>query len=302
MNDDNSALSNFDPPTVLSPRIRGGWVGAVVTALFALIAIGIVAYAYANQSFIARLFGPPAVSLSEKFTEAPDGPTFDHSAFDALLTRHVNDAGFVDYKGLASDAGELDRYIASLAKAPIDRMGRNQRLALLINAYNAFTLRLILDHYPVKSIKDIPGDKRWDDRRWNIGGTVFSLNQIEHEQIRPNFKEPRIHFALVCAAIGCPPLRNEAYTADRLEDQLEAQAVYVHTHDRWFRYDAQHNKLMLTSLYNWYGGDFEQVAGSVTKYAARYSPVLQAALNAGESPKVEYLDYDWSLNSKENAR
>lgn len=276
-----------------------GHMRTIATAVFALALAGGTAYAYANRSLIAGLFGPPAVTLAEKYKDKPAGPAFDHSTFNALLKKHVNSAGLVDYKGLKKDADQLDKYIASLAKAPIDQMGRDQRLALLVNGYNAFTLRLILDHYPIKSIKDIPAEKRWDDKRWNIGGHVWSLNQIEQEQIRPNFKEPRIHFALVCAAVGCPPLRNEAYRADRLEEQLQAQAVYVHSHDRWFQFDPKTNTLKLTSLYNWYGGDFEQVAGSAVKYAARYSPALKKALDAGHTPKVQFLDYDWSLNSQE---
>jgi hypothetical protein len=96
-------------------------------------------------------------------------------------------------------------------------MGRNEKLALLINAYNAFTLKLIVERLPVQSILDIPAAERWDAVRWKVGGQVWSLKQIEHEQIRPKFTEPRVHFALVCAAVGCPPLRNEAYDASRLD-------------------------------------------------------------------------------------
>jgi uncharacterized membrane protein YdjX (TVP38/TMEM64 family) len=295
----DSSTSPDSPQAHRQTTAGQGLMGTIVTAVFALVLAGCTTYAYANRSLIAGLFGPPAVTLAETYKDKADGPTFDHSLFDALLKKYVNDVGLVDYKGLKKDAERLDKYIAALAKAPIDQMGRDQRLALLINGYNALTLRLILDHYPIKSIKDIPADKRWDDKRWNIGGHVWSLSQIEQEQIRPHFKEPRIHFALVCAAIGCPPLRSEAYTADRLQEQLQAQAVYVHAHDRWFQFDPKINTLRLTSLYNWYGGDFEQVAGSVVKYAARYSPALQNALDTGRTPKAQFLDYDWSLNSQE---
>ena len=150
----------------------------------------------------------------------------------------------------------------------------------------------------VASIKDIPARKRWDDVRWNVGGNLWSLNQIEHEQIRPKFSEPRIHFALVCAAVGCPPLRNEAYTGDRLEAQLEAQTRLVHRDGRWFRYDRDRNTVHLTKLYEWYGGDFKQAAGSVPRYVAAYSPQLKEAVDAGRPPNVRWLDYDWSLNEQ----
>jgi hypothetical protein len=102
--------------------------------------------------------------------------------------------------------------------------------------------------------------------------------------------------------VGCPPLRSEAYTADRLEEQLADQAEYVHRHDRWFRLDPDSGTIRLTSLYDWYGGDFEQVAGSVLAFAARYRPDLESMLDSGREPNVRWLDYDWSLNSQENSR
>ena len=174
-------------------------------------------------------------------------------------------------------------------------------LALLNNAYNAFTLRLILDHLDdgrLESIKDIPASKRWKARRWVVGGHTWSLDDIEQKQIRPHFREPRIHFALVCAAVGCPPLRNEAYRAQRLEEQLEDQARYVHGQDRWFRYDESAGVVHLTELYNWYDSDCEQVAGSVLAYAARYSPALKRDLDQGRKPSIRWLTYDWQLNKK----
>ncbi len=214
------------------------------------------------------------------------------------MNEYVDDAGYVDYAGLAERQSDLNGYLASLGSAPFDAMGRDEKLALLINAYNAFTLRLILDYYPLDSIRDIASGDRWDAERFKIAGTTYSLNQIEHEQIRPKFREPRIHFALVCAAVGCPKLRNEAFTGERLEEQLEDQTRYVHSHDRWFRFDAASNAVDLTQLYDWYGGDFKQEAGSVLQFASRYSPELKAALDAGAKPKVRWLDYDWSLNAR----
>lgn len=299
---ENTDMSDPSTTPEIAPSdkaARSPLLATLLTLAVALVLVGCTAYGYANRSRIAGLFGPPAVAMVETYAEKPDGPQFDHSGFDALLKRHVDGAGLVDYAAMRADPAALDGYIASLAKAPLADMGRNERLTLLINAYNAFTLRLILDHYPIKSIKDIPADQRWDARQWNIGGNVWSLSQIEHEQVRPHFKEPRIHFALVCAAIGCPPLRNEAYATDRLDEQLAAQAQYVHTHDGWFQFDANAGVVRLTSLYNWYAGDFEQAAGSVLQFAARYAPQLKKALDAGQKPTVEFLDYDWSLNAQE---
>lgn len=232
--------------------VRWPW-GSLVTAALAFLALGAAGWALANQGlirgYVERLSGmPPAVESKEKYKERPDGPKFDHSAFDELLRRHVDSAGWVDYRGLQKDAAQLDRYLKRLAEAPFEQLGRNEKLALLINAYNAFTLRLILDHYPLESIQDIPADKRWEDPRWQVGSHTWTLNDIEHEQIRPNFREPRIHFALVCAAVGCPPLRTEAYTGDQIDEQLAGQTEYVHSHARWFEFDAEQEIVRLTEL------------------------------------------------------
>jgi hypothetical protein len=229
---------------------------------------------------------------------APDRPRFDHAPFGALLEAHVDAGGRVDYAGLRRDAGRLDAYLRGLETAPLDELGPDERLALLINAYNACTLRLILDFYPVKSIMDIPAPKRWADRRWKVGGHEWSLDQIEHEQIRARFDEPRVHFALVCAAMGCPPLRREAYAGDRLDAQLEDQARRVHGSERWFRFDRDHDVVWLTKLYDWYAKDFERKSGSVTAYAAAYAPDLKRALQSGLRPEIRWIDYDWSLNDQ----
>lgn len=269
----------------------------ILTAAVILIALAAVAWVN-RDTLLVKLFGPPSVSLSEAYEEKPDGPKFDHSTLSALLSRYVDEHGWVDYDGLQGDAEQLDRYIESVAQAPFDELGRNEKLALLINAYNAFTLKLILEHYPVASIQDIPSSERWDDVRWKVGENRWSLTQIENEQIRPKFREPRIHFALVCAAVGCPPLRNEAYLAERLDEQLQEQSLYVHSHKTWLQFDREREVVRLTKLYLWYGGDFEQVADSVLEYAARFAPELQQYLKSGDqpAPRIEWLRYDWSLN------
>lgn len=294
------ASPNPAQPASAASAGAGFGVRRAALPIAALIVLATTIAAWTGQDAWRGLFGPPRVTLQEAYAQTADGSVFDHSRLDALLRKHVSAGGWVDYKGLAVDATELGEYIASLESAPFDQLGRDEKLALLINAYNAFTLRLILDHYLVESIKDIPDAKRWDAKRWKVAGNTWSLNQIEHEQIRPKFREPRVHFALVCAAIGCPPLRFEAYTGARLEEQLADQTRYVHTHGRWFACDAQRAVLRLTRLYDWYGDDFKQVAGSALEYAAGQSDVLRKALDAGKKPRIEWIDYDWRLNSREN--
>lgn len=248
--------------------------------------------------FVQGFFHPPEVEMKERYEPKPDGPVFDHSVFDQLLKSHVNSRGGVDYEAIRSKTPQLDAYIKSLSEAPYEELGRNEKLALLMNAYNAFTIRLILDFWPLGSIKDIPSSKRWDHKRWQVGPHTWSLSEIEHEQIRPNFIEPRIHFAVNCAAVGCPPLRMEAYSGSTLDSQLEDQAAYVHAHNRWLV--LKNGEVQLTKLYDWYEGDFEQTAGSILKYAAAYSPELKLRIEQGSPPKIEWLAYSWKLNTQKN--
>ncbi|MGI9012797.1 MAG: DUF547 domain-containing protein [Phycisphaerales bacterium] len=259
----------------------------------------------------ARLSGPPEVVLTEAYRDPPPSQardssvqaTFDHSAFDALLQAHVDADGWIDYAAIAREPEALDAYIASLGTADFDALDRDGKLALLINAYNAFTIRLILDHYnegSLQSIKDIPDEDRWDKVHWNVAGRTMSLNQIEHEEIRPNFKEPRIHFALVCAAVGCPPLRNAAFSSSALDVQLEEQTKYVHSRATWLRFASETNTVHATQLYDWYGSDFEQTAGSVLAFIGRYDADVARATAGREEPTLEFLQYVWSLNDISN--
>lgn len=278
-------------------------VGTLLLALAAMAFLALAVLAYTDPSAVVGLFGPPKVTMSEAYRPNPQGPGFDHSPYDSLLKQHVNGRGGVDYAGLMRDQGRLQDYLGSIGEAPFDELGRDGKLALLINAYNAFTLELILEHWQdgrLQSIRDIPSEQRWDDVRWKVGKQVWSLNQIEHEQIRPKFREPRVHWALVCAAVSCPPLRAEAYASERLDAQLEEQARYVHAHPRWFRWLLERGVVGLTQLYQWYGGDFEQTDGSLLEYASRYAPQLKSALQAGRKPRIEWLEYDWRLNTQEN--
>jgi len=275
-------------------------------AVVALLLVGTAVYARSNsgkiEQWLAEIFGPPKVVLKELYASVSSGPTFDHSLLNGLLKQNVDSNGWVDYIALRMSADPLDQYLKTVADAPLEVMSRNEKLALLINAYNAFTLKLVLDHYPIDSIMDIPDAERWDSVRWTIGNHQWSLNQIEHEQIRPHFFEPRIHFALVCAAIGCPPLRNEAYDANRLDDQLEQQTQYVHRHETWFSFDAATHEVALSKLYSWYGDDFKQDAGSPMSFVARYSVALNQTLANNVVPTIRWLEYDWTLNSLQNAQ
>jgi len=274
----------------------------IVIVAFASLFAGCTVCWVNRHAILAYLFGPPQAVLTEVYDERPGGPVFDHSPLDGLLSRHVDAEGWIDYEGLLAETSVLDGYLDSIAGVPFELLGRSEKLALLINAYNAFTLKLILEHYPIGGIRNIPSARRWEAVRWNVGGVEWSLNQIEHEQIRPKFSEPRIHFALVCAAVGCPPMRSGAYSASHLEAQLHEQAEYVHRHRTWFELDAGAARARLTRLYLWYGDDFAQSDDSVLEFVARYSPGLRELLDAGATPEIEWIDYDWKLNGTQNRR
>lgn len=282
------------------PVITGWTKRTTVLAIAAVLMLSLAACTWFKRSALAGLFGPPPVKLVNKFHNRPDGPVFSNREFNSVVTKYVHPGGWVDYAGLASHPQNLNAYIASLAKAPFTQLGRNQKLALLINAYNACTMRLILDYYPhIKSIMDIPSDQRWAAVRWNIGGKLYSLENIEL-MLRADFADPRIHFAIVCASIGCPPIRQQAYEGDTVEVQLQSQAEYVNNNARWLRFSKSGKTVHLTKLYDWYGGDFTQAAGSVLKFAARYNKQLAAEIAAGNAPAIVFKAYNWNLNSIQN--
>lgn len=219
-----------------------------------------------------------------------------HQQWDKLLKKQVNASGLVNYKAFLKDKAELDAYLKTLSdNAPQSNWSTSEQKAYWINAYNAFTVSLILQHYPVKSIKDIAGNiykinTPWDIRFINIGGKKYDLNNIEHGILRKRFDDPRIHFALVCASISCPRLRNEAYTASKLDAQLEDAG-------KEFLNDKSKNKISagkaeLSKYFSWYKGDFTK-NGSLADFINKYS---QTKING--DTKISYLDYNWNLNEQ----
>ena len=221
----------------------------------------------------------------------------DHEPWDALVKKHVRAGGWVDYAGFAEDAAKLDGYLDELAALSAERfqaLPRDAQLATLINAYNAFTIRLILDYRSggeLASIMDIPEAKRWKHERWRIAGRTVSLDQLEHEWIRVDYDEPRIHWALVCAAHSCPPLRTEAYTGSKLDQQLADQEDYVLNleHDRFVKRDG--DTLLVTALFKWYGGDWDDWR----RYVFAHLPI-----EPSEIDEIDFLDYSWKLNDLRN--
>jgi hypothetical protein len=237
--------------------------------------------------------------------DASDRPV-DHSAFDGLLKRYVDDNGLVDYKAWkGQDEEALRYYLKSIGKTDPNPLGRSEKFAFWINAYNALTIQGILEFYPVKSIKDkvnrILGFNIWDDYPMTVNGKAYSLNDMEHKILR-KMGDPRIHFAIVCASVGCPKLRNEAYTGVNLDPWLEDQAIYFFAQPRNLRIDRAGKTVYLSSILDWFGEDFGGSDRAKLDFASKYLSEARDRefLRSGEL-KVEYLDYDWSLNEQKYA-
>ena len=243
--------------------------------------------------------------------------SFDHShkAWDALLRKHVvllqgGKASQLDYAGMAKDREALKAYLASLSKvteAEFAGWTKPERMAFLINAYNAFTVEKILTRYPnLKSIWDFGKvfGNPFKDQFFTLLGRKFSLDGIEHETLRKPgaYDEPRVHYAVNCASIGCPMLREEAYVAERLEQQLEQQAQRFLSDP--MRNRAAGGKLEVSMIFNWFKEDWSsgyQGIQSREQYFARYAkllsqdPAQQKLVAEGKAP-ISHLDYDWTLN------
>ncbi len=235
----------------------------------------------------------------------------DHSAFDRLLKAHVVN-GLVNYDAFKADPA-FAGYLRLLAATNPATLSRNEQLALWINAYNAYTIQLINIKNERESIRNINkslGLLRlkgpWSEAFAVVGGKTYTLDDIEQRTIRPTFKEPRIHFALVCAAIGCPPLRGEAYTGSRLESQLNDQAVtFLTKSPTKNRVDVASRTVYRSQVFSFsdYMKDFGGSEAAVGRFIARYYPAgpEKALLESGEFTAVK-TDYDWSLNSQANGR
>jgi hypothetical protein len=240
-----------------------------------------------------------------------------HSAWDSLLQRHLvliseGKASQVDYAGMLQDRAVLRAYLETLSAvstAEYQAWSRDQQLAFLINAYNAFTVELVLSGYPgIESIKDLGSLFRspWKRRFFSLLGEGRHLDNLEHDLIRAPgvFDEPRIHFAVLCASVSCPMLREEAYVAERLDSQLEdATRRFLSDHSR-NRFDAASGRLQVSKIFDWYGEDFEKATPDATGlkgYFIAYADVLATSqrerrrMRDGEF-KISFLDYDWRLN------
>lgn len=242
------------------------------------------------------------------FIFAQDSYAFDktHNTFDKLLKENVTinqGESRVDYRKIKANPKLLQSYLAqlqTLTKDEYTKFTEAEKIAFLINAYNAYTLDLIVRNYPVKSIKDLGGllSSPWKKKFFKLFRQDMSLDGIEHGMLRKDFNEPRIHFAVNCASKGCPPMANEAFGGDRLHEQLEKSALLFIQNPKQNRYDPKSDTLYASSIFKWYGSDFDKTYGSYQAYVAP-----RITQNKTEQEKIlkrkvkeVFNDYDWMLN------
>ena len=240
---------------------------------------------------------------------------FDHGPLDSVLSSFVDKNGLVNYTGLQKDRTKLDVYIDSIGsispKSNPERFSSStDQLAYWINVYNALVLRGITDAYPVTSVKDIHLFNGFFNRHtWNVGGQKMTLDTIENDIIRPQFNDPRIHFVLNCGAMSCPPLENRAFTGNSLDKRLERALMRFISNERFFT--LRGNQLFLSKIIDWYKSDFypkgrltspdNPVVNPLISYFIPY--IDRPKKNQLESPtlKIEFHEYDWSLNAQPNS-
>lgn len=242
---------------------------------------------------------------------APAAP-LDHSALARVLERYVDAEGLVDYRGLQQDPSDLNTYVAELAALPaasVASWSEAERIALLINAYNALTLAAIIEHDPLKgSIRDIWGV--WNLRRHTVAGEPMTLDHLEHGILRKEYNEPRIHAALVCAANSCPPLRREPFRGEQLDAQLDNQVDLWLSGPHGLKIDRDTNTVAISKIFEWFAEDWDRTyrtdkvfgghpkQSAVLNFISQHSPPADRLYLNDATYRFTYLDYDWALNSQ----
>ena len=210
-----------------------------------------------------------------------------HALWDSLLSAYVDNAGMVDYNRMRADQTALDRYLETLQETvPSSDWRDEDQMAYWINAYNAFTVKLVLQSRPKESIREYNDGNPWAIKWIKIGGELLSLDDIEHRRLRGAFKEPAIHFALNCASRSCPPLAQKAFTGNTLRTMLDNQSKAFINNPRYNTIRPE--RIQLSKIFEWYAEDFGDVRAYINSRVTEHKI-------SGET-EIEFLDYDWSLN------
>ena len=211
----------------------------------------------------------------------------DYSNYEKVLNNNVTATGRVDYESIiGNDLDVLNRFLDQISRTDPRRLSRDEQLAFWINTYNAYTIKLIIDHWPVRSIMEINDGEPWDKKWIRIDDKTYSLDDIEHDIIRDQFGDPRIHFAVNCAAKSCPPLLNKPFTGATLDEHLADQTRKFVNDSR--SNQISHNQLILSKIFKWYEEDFADLIAFLNKYSE---------IDIDSDASVRYNTYDWTINN-----
>ena len=227
-------------------------------------------------------------------SEAPN-----HALFAEVLQARVNAEGQVDYAGLKASPEKLETYLDGLASADLAALSYHEQLAFWLNAYNALVIKGVVDRYPTTSVRSVkPFGGFFSRLKFQVAGKPYTLNEIEHDVIRAEFVDARVHFALVCASAGCPTLENRAFFADTLEERLETATFNFVANPEKVRLERSERRLYLSKIFKWYAADFTEGYAGVTDFLTDYLPPDDAEFLETEEVELHYLDYDWTLNDQ----
>ncbi len=240
------------------------------------------------------------------FSFCSNGEAFDFSDWDVLVKKHVTPKTLedvplnaVDYANLKKDPLFSD-LISRIESYSLKSLGSDKsKLAFWINVYNILAAKMITDHYPIESIKDVGSlfKSVWEYPAGKVGGKEYTLNDIEHEILR-KMDDPRIHAAIVCASVSCPDLRLEAYAVKKLNDQLDDQMkMFLRSREKGMKLDEKKNRVYLSSIFKWFAEDFES-RGGVLRYIGQYVPAEEKKILSSSKIKISYLDYNWKINGR----
>ena len=231
-------------------------------------------------------------------TQQPAEDTvFSHDLFDQVLREHVDEKGRVNYRKLKANPEKFEAYLDLLAVANPEALSYNAQLVFWVNAYNALVIKGVVDHYPITSVRKVKLFNGFFSRlKFHVAGKIYSPDQIEHDIVRTEFVDPRVHFVLVCASRSCPPLRNRAYSAETIEEHLETATFNFIRNPEQVRIDRTKRRVYVSKIFKWYEDDFEVGYDDVADFLADYLPPEDAEYLESTDVKLRYLDYDWTLN------
>ena len=252
------------------------------------------------RKFVILLF---SLLILSSIHQEISAETFDHSKFDQILKQYVDQQGLVDYNRI-SKSSRFKEYMESLKSVKVEELSRNGQLALWLNAYNAVTIDKVIKWKPKKSVRETLIPEVWTSTKFFttrdhvVAGRQLSQDDIENEILRKELKDPRIHFAIVCASSSCPPLARFAFTEENVQANLEEETRKYINSSRGTRIGYAENTFYLSKIFDWFSSDFKSKSGTVLGFIKSY--LSKEAMSFLErDPKITYIHYDWALNAKE---